>query len=144
MLLLQMVFHVPFILEVLSTNVTVITSSICFFMCERYLKHSYVNCVENISRTNIAKHLQIKHKHTLVPSQRYQDSRHLLKNPKVPKNVMGFNNHAQRVSGSNLYVDNPLLLKLLNWTVVCCTLLYYHALYYASLTSTLNNENIAL
>ena len=83
-------------------------------MCERYLKHSYVNCVENISRTNIAKHLQIKHKHTLVPSQRYQDSRHLLKNPKVPKNVMGFNNHAQRVSGSNLYVDNPLLLKLLN------------------------------
>ena len=29
-------------------------------------------------------------------SKIYQDSRHLLQNPKVPKNVMGFSNHAQR------------------------------------------------
>ena len=31
----------------------------------------------------------------LVPSQRYQESRHLLQNPKVTRNVIGFNNHAQ-------------------------------------------------
>ena len=45
----------------------------------------------------------------LVPSQRYQDSRHLLKNPKVPRSVMGFSNRAQRFTGSNyLDVDSPL------------------------------------
>ena len=45
----------------------------------------------------------------LVPSQRYQDSRHLLQNPKVPRNVMGFSNRAQRFTGSNyLDVDSPL------------------------------------
>ena len=36
-----------------------------------------------------------------VPSQRYQDSRHLLQNPKVPRSVMGFSNRAQRFTGSN-------------------------------------------
>ena len=46
----------------------------------------------------------------LVPSQRYQDSRHLLQNPKVPRTVMGLNNRAQRFSGSNyLDVDSPFL-----------------------------------
>ena len=40
----------------------------------------------------------------LVPSQRYQDSRHLLQNPKVPETVMGFNNHTQRFTASN-YMD---------------------------------------
>ena len=45
----------------------------------------------------------------LVPSQRYQDSRHLLQNPKVPRNVMGFSNRAQRFTGPNyLDVDSPL------------------------------------
>ena len=48
-------------------------------------------------------------KHILVPGQRYQDSRHLLQNRKVPKNVMGFNNHAQRSTPPYyLDVDNPL------------------------------------
>ena len=37
-------------------------------------------------------------------SRRYQDSRQLLQNPKVPKNVMGFNNHAQR-STPPYYLD---------------------------------------
>ena len=45
----------------------------------------------------------------MVLSQRYQDSRNLLQYPKVPKNVMGFNNHAQRVTQPNyLDIDNPL------------------------------------
>ena len=29
----------------------------------------------------------------LVSSQRYQDFRHILQNLKVPKNLMGYNNH---------------------------------------------------
>ena len=45
----------------------------------------------------------------LVPSQRYQDSRHFLQSPKVPRNVMGFSNRAQRLTGSKyLDVDSPL------------------------------------
>ena len=44
----------------------------------------------------------------LVPSQRYQDSRHLLQNPKNPRTVIGFNNCAQKFTGSNyLDVDIP-------------------------------------
>ena len=44
-----------------------------------------------------------------VPSQRYQNSRHILKNPKIPRNVMGFSNCAQRYTGPNyLEVDRPL------------------------------------
>ena len=44
----------------------------------------------------------------LVPSQRYQDSRHLLQNPTVPNYVMSFSNRAQRFTGSNyLDVDSP-------------------------------------
>ena len=55
--------------------------------------------------------MQIKQKHDLVPGQRYQDSRHILQNPKVSKNVMGFNNHAQRSTPPYyLEVDNPLPL----------------------------------
>ena len=51
--------------------------------------------------------MKIKQKHILVPGQRYQDSRHLLQNPKVPKDVMGFNNHAQRSTPPYyLAVDN--------------------------------------
>ena len=50
-----------------------------------------------------------------VPSQRYEDSRHLLQNPKVPRSVMGFRNRAQRFTGSNyLDVDSPLKRKLTN------------------------------
>ena len=50
--------------------------------------------------------MQKKHKHILVPGRRYQDSRHVLQNQKVPKNVMGFNNHAKR--SFYLDVENPL------------------------------------
>ena len=50
-----------------------------------------------------------KHKHILVPSQRYQDSRHLSQNPTVPNYIMGFSNRAQRFTGPNyLDVDSPL------------------------------------
>ena len=46
----------------------------------------------------------------LLPSQRYQDSRHLLQNPKGPRSVMGFSNCEQRFTGSNYFdVDSPLL-----------------------------------
>ena len=68
-------------------------------MCGKYFKRKH----------RITKHMRIKHKHILFPGRRYQDSRHLLQNPKVSKNVMGFNNHAQRsTSPYYLDVDNPL------------------------------------
>ena len=52
--------------------------------------------------------MQIKHKHIFVPGRRYQDSRHILQDSKVSKNVLGFNNNAQR-STPHYYldVDNP-------------------------------------
>ena len=52
-------------------------------------------------KKEIAKHMQKKHKHVLVPSERYQDSRHLLQKAKVPKNVMGFSNRAQTFTPPN-------------------------------------------
>ena len=52
-------------------------------------------------KKEIKKHMLQKHKHILVPSQRHQDSRHLLQNPKVPRNVMGFSNHAQTFTPLN-------------------------------------------
>ena len=56
--------------------------------------------------------MQIKHKHILVPGQRYQDSRHLIQNRQVSKSVMGFNNHAQRSTPPYyLEVENPLPQK---------------------------------
>ena len=52
--------------------------------------------------------MQIKHRHILVPGRRYQDSRHILQNPKVSKSIMGFNNQAQRSTPPYyLDVDNP-------------------------------------
>ena len=54
------------------------------------------------------KHMQKRHEHILVSSQRYQDSGYVLQNPTGPNYVMSFNNHAQRFTGSNyLDVDNP-------------------------------------
>ena len=71
-------------------------------MCGKYFKRKY----------RIAKHIQIKHENILVPGQRYQDSRHLFQNPKVSKNIMGFNNHAQRSTPPYyLDVDNPLTIS---------------------------------
>ena len=52
-------------------------------------------------KNEIAKRMQIKHKHNLVPSQRHQDSRHLLQNPTVPNYVMGFSNCAQTFTPLN-------------------------------------------
>ena len=67
-------------------------------MCGKYFKRKH----------RIAKHMQIKHKHILVPGQRYKDCRHLLQNPKVSKNGLRFNNHAQRSTPPyHLDVDNP-------------------------------------
>ena len=61
-------------------------------------------------KKEIAKHMTKKHKHILVPSHRYQDSRYLLQNQTVPNYVLGFSNRAQRFTGSNyLDVDNPLV-----------------------------------
>ena len=78
-------------------------------MCGKYFKRKH----------RIAKHMQIKHKHILVPGQRYQDSRHLLQNPKVSKNVMGFNNHAQRSTPPYyLDVDNPLKYSKIQYNTV--------------------------
>ena len=46
------------------------------------------------------------------PSQRYQDSRHLLQNPTFSNYVMGFSNRAQRFTGPNyLDVDYPVKKK---------------------------------
>ena len=68
-------------------------------MCGKYFKRKH----------RIVKHVQIKHKHILVPGQRYQDSRNLLQNQKAPKNAMCFDNHAQRSNPPYyLDVDNPL------------------------------------
>ena len=51
-----------------------------------------------------------KHNFFLGPSRRYQDSRHILRNPKLPRNVMGFSYRTQRFTGPNyMDVDNPLL-----------------------------------
>ena len=73
-------------------------------MCGKYFKRKH----------KIAKHMEIKHKHILVPGRRYQDSRHLLQNPKVSKNIMGFNNHAQRSTPPYyLDVDNPFKRTIL-------------------------------
>ena len=79
-------------------------------MCKRHLKHYHVKCVENdLKKKEISKHMQKKGNDILVPSQRYQDSRHHLQNPTFPKYVMGFSNRAPRFTGSNyLDVDSPL------------------------------------
>ena len=81
-----------------------------FFMCKRHLGHCYVKCVENLEeKKEFSKHMPKKHKNILVPSQRYQDSRHFLQNPTVLNYVIGFSNCAQRFTGSNyLDVDSPL------------------------------------
>ena len=62
-------------------------------------------CGKNFKKKHrIAKHAKKKHKHILVPCQRYKDIRHILQNTKVPKNVFGFKNHAQR-STPPYYLD---------------------------------------
>ena len=61
-------------------------------------------------KKKVAKHMPKKPKHIFVPSQRCQDYRHLLQNPTVPNYVIGFNNRAQRFTGSKyLDVDSPLI-----------------------------------
>ena len=59
-------------------------------MCGKYFK----------KKRNHKTHAK-KYKHILVPSQRCQDSRHILQNPTYPKYVMGFSNPTQRFTGPN-------------------------------------------
>ena len=67
-------------------------------MCGKYFKRKH----------RIAKHIQIKHKHILIPGLSYQDSKPILQNLKVSKNVKGFKNHAQRSTPPYyLDIDNP-------------------------------------
>ena len=69
-----------------------------------------VICVEKSSRWN-SRWENIRKKSTnifLVPSQIYQDSRHLFQNPKDHQSVMGFSNRAQRFTTPyHLDVDSP-------------------------------------
>ena len=74
-------------------------------MSKRPLKPINVKYVGKISRKIIeSQNMQKKPKHILVPCQRYKDIRHILQNTKVPKNVFGFKNHAQR-STPPYYLD---------------------------------------
>ena len=75
--------------------------------------------------------MQKKHKHMLVPSQKYQDSRHLLQNPTVPNHVMGFSNRAQRCTGSNyLDVDGPFTRGVnIGYAFLKLTKLIVHSVY---------------
>ena len=70
----------------------------------------------------ITRHVQIKHKNSLVPGRKHQNCRHLLKNPKIPKNNMGFNNHEQRSTPLYLDVGNPFSCIYLN--LPKCTKMY--------------------
>ena len=103
------VYYLPFHPELSSTDVTFIASYMCIFMCKIHLKHCYVKCVENDSRKkgNRKTHAK-KHKAILVPIQRYQNSRHLLQNPRLPRNVMGFSNWAQTLTPKLFELRQPL------------------------------------
>ena len=75
---------------------------LCLVMSKRRLKHWCVKCVENDSRKKgNLKTCAKKHNDILIPSQGYQDCRHLSQNPTFPNYVMGFSNRAQRFTGSN-------------------------------------------
>ena len=75
--------------------------------------------------------MQIQNKHILVPGQRYQDSSHLLQNSKVSKNVMGFNNHAQR-SSPPVYLDVDNHFKGGPTSMTFYNILRYYLLFYFS------------
>ena len=67
-------------------------------------------------KEEISNQMRKQHNDILVPSQRYQDSRHLLQNPTYPNYVMGFSNRAQRFTGYNyLDVDSPFDFFLLHF-----------------------------
>ena len=55
-------------------------------MCEKYLKKQQ-------SITEQLKKKEKKERKQKVQSQRYQVFRQFLQNPKLPRNIMGFNNH---------------------------------------------------
>ena len=103
-----------FSLEIFSTTLTLI----CFNCLLHMKKHLYeailVTFVERSLRLNGTwKNISKKFSYIiLVSSQRYQDFRQLLQNPKVPKIVLGFSNHAQRFTPPYyLDVDNPLWIS---------------------------------
>ena len=58
-------------------------------MCEKYFREK---------KGNHKTHVQKK----------YQHFRHLVHNPTVPKNVMGFSNHAERFTGPNYLEVNSV------------------------------------
>ena len=84
------VFYLPFHLVLSSTHVTSTTSYMCLFMRKIHLKHVHVICVENILRKkgNHKKHAKKTQKPIFDHSQRYQNSRHIFRNPKVHQSVM--------------------------------------------------------
>ena len=67
-------------------------------------------CGKYFMRTReIAKHIGEKANAYFGSQSNISNFRHLLQNPKVPKNIMGFSNHAQRFTAPNdLDVDSPL------------------------------------
>ena len=70
-------------------------------MCEKYYK-----------KKTISKHKERKHRHILVPSQRYQHSKHLLQDPTVPNYAIGFSNRAKIFTGPKyLNVDCPCTIR---------------------------------
>ena len=97
-------------LEIFSTHLTLICFKCLLHMKKNLYEVIPVTFAERSSRwngtwKNISKQCIYI---ILVPSQRYQDFWQLLKNPKVPKIVLGFSNHAQRFTPSYyLDVDNP-------------------------------------
>ena len=120
MLYLHVFCDSMFSLEIFSTHLTLI----CFKCLLHMKKHLYevipVTFVERSSRLNGTwKNISKKSTYIiLVPSQRYQDFWQLLQNPKVPKIVLGFSNHAQRFTPPYyLDVDNPFVFLSLCHTV---------------------------
>ena len=76
-------------------------------------------------KKEIAKHMQKKHKHILVSNPWYQDSRHILQNPKVPRNAMGFSNRAQTFTLLNYLIwDSPLDISDSSVSVGSCFSVY--------------------
>ena len=79
-------------------------------MCKRHLKHINVKCVKNNSRENIEWQNTCKHSTSIFwfPVEDIKIPQIFKKIQKVCKNVMSFNNHAQRSTQPYyLDVDHP-------------------------------------
>ena len=112
-----------------------------FIHVERHSKHCFVNYVENILRQK-GNHKIHANKNTnilLVSRNRYQYFRHIYKNPTIPENVMGFNNHKSRhklFNGwalcSKGFFENSFFLQLNNFDfhIFCFYSIYFLTLVY--------------